>query len=73
VLAKIEALLSTGHQTCIPDLLRKADPGKEQQGLDLNNLPIRRLFQRMSIKLSNRSVLMHCKRRLERLEGRSFV
>ncbi|KAJ6284300.1 hypothetical protein J3E71DRAFT_171878 [Bipolaris maydis] len=48
VLEKVKRLLSPDHQTCLSDLLRKVDSSREHQGLDLNNLPMRKLIQSMS-------------------------
>ena len=55
---KIEALLSSKHQACISDLLRRVDPGEEHQSLDLTRLPIERLVQSMSPFSSTESLLM---------------
>ncbi|RYN60138.1 hypothetical protein AA0119_g13296 [Alternaria tenuissima] len=43
---KIEVLLSSKHQTCVSDLLRKVDSSGEHQSLDLTSLPIEKLVQR---------------------------
>ncbi|KAH3953672.1 hypothetical protein HBH70_238930 [Parastagonospora nodorum] len=46
VLDKVKVLLSSEHQTSLPNLLSKAEPVREHLGLDLNNLPVKELIQR---------------------------
>ncbi|EMD58200.1 hypothetical protein COCSADRAFT_176804 [Bipolaris sorokiniana ND90Pr] len=46
VWGKVEVLLSSNHQACISDLLRKIDSGGEHQSLDLTSLPVEKLVQR---------------------------
>ncbi|KAI0570462.1 Fungal-trans domain-containing protein, partial [Pyrenophora tritici-repentis] len=46
VLEKVKVLLSSEYQTCLFDLLRRADSGGEHQSLDLNDLPVEKLVQR---------------------------
>ncbi|KAI1676183.1 Fungal Zn binuclear cluster domain containing protein [Pyrenophora tritici-repentis] len=43
---KVKVLLSSEHQTCLSDLLRRTNSGGEHQSLDLNDLSMRKLVQR---------------------------
>ncbi|KAI0604123.1 hypothetical protein TUN205_11630 [Pyrenophora tritici-repentis] len=46
VLDKVKVLLSSEHQTCLSSLLRKINPCGENPGLDLNDLPVKKLLQK---------------------------
>lgn len=71
VLDKVKALLSSEHQTCLSNLLRKIDAGREHQSLGLNKLPYRKLVQSMSRSSLARSSLMFYKEHLKTHEGKS--
>ncbi|KAJ6192148.1 hypothetical protein J3E72DRAFT_399418 [Bipolaris maydis] len=58
VLEKVKRLLSPDHQTCLSDLLRKVDSSREHQGLDLNNLPMRKLIQKSFKELEGPSLFI---------------
>jgi hypothetical protein len=58
VLDKVKVLLSSEHQTSLLNLLRKAEPAREHSGLDLNNLPMKRLIQSNSSIPPTRSLLI---------------
>lgn len=63
-------LLSSEHQTCLSRFLGKIGFGREHQGLDLNDLPVRKLIQRMSRMPSSKSLLIVYKEHSKSQEGK---
>lgn len=48
VFDKVKLLLSSKHQMCLSELLRKIGSIEEHQSLDLNDLPVKRLVKSTS-------------------------
>ncbi|KAI1553916.1 hypothetical protein PtrEW4_012312, partial [Pyrenophora tritici-repentis] len=68
VLDKVKVLLSSEHQTCLSSLLRKINPCGENPGLDLNDLPVKKLLQSMSRMPPTRKLRLVCQKHLKTQE-----